>query len=170
MNIDQLNKALKYGTGHTHADFLSQIAANPDDAHAPLIYADWLAENGLPGAEKVVRDWQDRKGWERPTKVMYHAPVPAYSHHSNDAPAHHPVVEIWSTSLDRHTGEHNYIVKVSAKDDYHTDKPQMAYGWFGMYAPEEAHGLVSGMGDMPGATQAKTELENRFRWLKKGGE
>lgn len=41
---------------YSHEAFARHMAENPHDTAAPLVYADWLAENGMPTAEGIVRE------------------------------------------------------------------------------------------------------------------
>jgi uncharacterized protein (TIGR02996 family) len=58
----------------TDADFLQQIAANPDDLTLRLVYADWLEERGDPRAEflRVRTLWSQASPGERKFSQLYH--------------------------------------------------------------------------------------------------
>lgn len=51
-----LNDALKYSTdGRTHADFVDAALAEPESETHPLVYADWLQEQGQEGLAEQIR-------------------------------------------------------------------------------------------------------------------
>lgn len=45
---------------YSHEAFARHMAENPHDTAAPLVYADWLADHGMPTAERIVRNHIDR--------------------------------------------------------------------------------------------------------------
>lgn len=150
----------KYGMGWTHADFIRGIAANKRDRTAPLIYADWLQENGMVGAEKLVRDAMAER-WPNLYVLSGNGPVPSYQHHAANLPPYSPMVEIYTT-IRTDPEEKRYAVKMSAA----TDETNKRFSLVKAYSPEEAHQVVSGMGGIPGADQARQELETAHPWLK----
>lgn len=76
-----LGRVLKYGVGHSHADFVRKIAEEPTEHTPALVYADWLEENGHSGVadhiRKVVQDdqkWAEQLGKPTGVGVFRHDP------------------------------------------------------------------------------------------------
>lgn len=59
--FDKANKPKKYSR-EDHAAFAAHMAENPHDKLPALVYADYLAEHGMPVAEAIVREHVDRVG------------------------------------------------------------------------------------------------------------
>jgi uncharacterized protein (TIGR02996 family) len=163
--IPALEKALKYAADHTHTDFMRKIADDESDRQTPLVYADWLAEQGLHGAEKIVRDAMSESSRLSGTYSTAYSPVSAYTAEHNAAPDYHPAIDLYTTLPDG--DEDRYIVRMMARADGDKTYRQRAVGWVQKYSPEDAHSVVSGMDGLPGAARAKAELEGRFPYLKK---
>jgi uncharacterized protein (TIGR02996 family) len=49
------NRHLTHTRSHTHAEFLRAIEENPSEHTIPLVYADWLEEQGKPHSAAFVR-------------------------------------------------------------------------------------------------------------------
>ena len=146
----------------THADFLKKILSEADERSNQLVYSDWLEEQGHGGAAEHVRRVASAGGG--PFSGLFETngdPRPAYSHHFK--PDYHPAVDMY-TGLPWEDGEKRYIVRLMAKIP---GGPRRYAGWVNAYRPEEAHRIVSGMPKIPGAEQAREELERSHPWVKK---
>lgn len=61
-----LQEALKYSTNRTHSDFVDAALAQPKSEVHPLVYTDWLQEQGQEGlAEQIRKAVQYNRGDHR---------------------------------------------------------------------------------------------------------
>lgn len=78
----------KYMMGRTHADFLQKILADPHDRTAPLVYADWLEENGHTAVAEVLRRHVEQEAKNDPQAHKYvmtsFEPAPWTGYHVGD--------------------------------------------------------------------------------------
>lgn len=158
-------RAVRYSLGYTHADFLKAIDEDHSEHLPSLAYADWLAENGMEGAAKLIRDHLTKRGsvanpiWQFSGK---------YSSVNHTLQPHNPAIELYPT-----IGSHGpfatdtesdpvYVVRMAAPTGMHN----RFLTYWGRYSPEDAHAIVSQMGDIPNAKMATEELESRHPWLR----
>lgn len=54
--VQKSRRPRRYAAGHTHAEFLRAIEANPTERTIPLAYADWHEDQGLPHTAAFLRE------------------------------------------------------------------------------------------------------------------
>lgn len=153
-----LQEALKYATdGRSHADFTKAIAANLFDRTSPLVYADWLQENGQEGVADHIRKTVEDANQRDPKSRYYvvhttHTGFFSQYPKPEGQPEGAPFIALslpWTNKGKRMVGVHT--VHAGSDGDY--------YFTFGRSLPiSEAKEVVSKMGDLPYADKALASL------------
>lgn len=144
MNFSSLNRSIQFSS-YTHADFLRKIEENPAEQTPHLVYADWLEEQGYPGAAEVVRRSPQDNGYFG----LHMQTEPYQPHVSILSPSHFQTQSgrLWAVRLTHLTnrGVRGHSVVVNSKN---------------------AHDLLKGMQGLSGADQAIQTLETNHPELK----
>ncbi len=181
MNIEKYSRsysgALKFSSDRNHEHFVGKILENPKERTAPLVYADWLDENGHSGYADHLRTVVGRQTETDPEGNKYVGSL-IYPHQSGTAapylygnvPLLHPSVYLtghWNkknptvgVGVMHKTGRSNApIAGLSA-----TKNPEYLY--FGRSVPvQQAYHIVRSLSELPNADTALEYLQRHFPHL-----